>query len=85
MNRYVRPSSPWRSLEQVDDLRLNRDVESGHGLVADDELRIHCERAREADALALPAGELVGKAIRCVRRQSDDLEQFADTRPDLLS
>ena len=46
-------------LEQVDDLRLHRDVERAHRLVADDEIGLHRERPRDADALPLPAGELV--------------------------
>src|SRR3954471_2454921 len=44
-------------LEQVEDLRLDRDVERRDGLVAHDQLRIQGECARDADALALPAGE----------------------------
>ena len=46
-------------LEQVDDLRLDRDVERRDRLVADDEVRLRRERARNADALALAAGEFV--------------------------
>ena len=40
---------------QIDDLRFHRDVERGHGLVGDDQLRPERERARNADALALAA------------------------------
>ena len=40
-------------LEQVDDLRLDRHVERGHGLVADDEFGLERERARDPDPLAL--------------------------------
>jgi hypothetical protein len=47
-------------LQQVDDLRLDRDVERRDRLVADNELRIERERPRDADALALSAGEFVG-------------------------
>ena len=46
-------------VEQVDHLRLDRDVERGDRLVGDDQLRVQRERARDADPLALPAGELV--------------------------
>ena len=42
-------------VEQIDHLRLDRDVERGDGLVRDDQLRIERERARHADALALAA------------------------------
>ena len=44
--------------EQVEDLRLDRDVERRDRLVADDELRPQREGARDADALSLAAGEL---------------------------
>ena len=46
-------------LEQIDDLRLNRDVERRHGLIRDDEVRVERERPRKADALSLAARELV--------------------------
>ena len=65
-------------LEQVDDLRLNRDVERRDRLVADDEFRIDRQRARDADALPLAAGELVRVAVGVVGLQSDELEQLAD-------
>ena len=44
---------------QVEDLSLDRDVQSGHGFVSDDELGIEGQRPGQPDALALPAGELV--------------------------
>ena len=77
MKRYVSPNSLLQLLEQVDDLRLDRDVERRHRLVADDELRVERERPREPDALALPAGELVRVAVGRIRRQPDDVEQLA--------
>ena len=55
-------SEPHLALQvdhQVQDLRLDRDVERRHRLVADDQLRLERERAGDADALALAAGELV--------------------------
>ena len=45
---------------QVEDLGLDGDVECGDRLVGDDELGLDGEGAGDADALALPAGELVG-------------------------
>ena len=50
--------------QQVEDLRLDRDVERRDRLVGDDQLRLERERARDADALALAAGELVRIAAR---------------------
>ena len=46
-------------VQQVDDLRLDGHVECGDRLVADDELGVERERTRDADTLALAAGELV--------------------------
>src|SRR5262245_50364748 len=63
-------------LEQVHDLGLDRDVERGHRLVGDDELRIHREGPRDADALALAAGELVGIAAQVIGQEADRLEQL---------
>ncbi len=47
-------------LQQIEYLGLNRHVECRDGFVEDDELRFECECASDADALSLPAGELVG-------------------------
>ena len=78
MNRYVRPELFLKVLEQVDDLRLDRDVERRDGLVGDDELRVDGQRPRDADALALAPGELVRIAVRVVRLQAHEPQQFAD-------
>ena len=64
MNSMVRPSSRRSLQEQVDDLRLDRHVERGDRLVADQHVGLHRERARDRDALALAAGELVREAAR---------------------
>ena len=61
-------------LQQVDDLRLDRHVERRDRLVADDELGLDGQRAGDADALALAAGELVrDSAARCVGAQADQV------------
>ena len=67
--------------QQVDDLRLHRDVERRHRLVADDQARVERERAGDADALALPAGKLVRIAVERLRPQADLAEQLG--RPGL--
>ena len=56
--------------EQVEHLRLHRDVERRHRLVADQQLRVERERARDADALALAAGEFVRIALAAPRRRA---------------
>ena len=78
MKRYVSAEVVLQVLEQVEDLRLDRDVERGHGLVADDQLRVERERARDPDPLPLAAGELVRVAVREARVEADDVEQLAD-------
>ena len=56
----IRESEPLLEIEQqIDDLRLHRDVERRDGLVADDERRLEREGARQPDALALAAAEFV--------------------------
>ena len=65
-------------LEQVDDLALDRDVEGGDGLVADDDARIDGQRPGDADPLALAARQLVGIAQRHVGEEPDDLQQLGD-------
>src|SRR5581483_5742759 len=64
--------------EQVHDLRLDRDVERGDRLVEDQELGLERERARDADALALPARELVRVARREALVEADEVEQLGD-------
>jgi hypothetical protein len=65
-------------LEQVEHLRLDRHVERGDRLVADDEVGLYGKRARDADSLALAAAELVRVARGVIRRQADGLEQLGD-------
>ena len=66
--------------EQVDHLRLDRDVERRHRLVADDEPRLDRESPGDADPLALTAGELVRIAPRVSRRESDLLQHLRHPR-----
>ena len=65
-------------LEQVHDLCADRDVERGHRLVEDDQLRVERERTRDADALPLPARELVREAVRVLWREADGAQQLVD-------
>src|SRR5258708_24514091 len=67
-------------LQQVDDLRLDGNIERGDGLVAHDQVRFGSERPRDGDALALAAGELVGPAVRGVARQAHLVEERLDPR-----
>jgi len=51
-------------LQQVDDLSLHGHIERRHRLVAHQDFRIQCERAGDADALALTAGKFMRVALR---------------------
>jgi hypothetical protein len=52
-------------VEQVDHAGLDRDVERRDRLVEHQQLRAEGQRAGDADALALAAGELVREAAPC--------------------
>ena len=67
-------------LEQVDDLRLDRDVQGRDRLVGNDQLRPQRERPGDADPLPLAAGELVREAVVVLRAEADRLEQLLDLR-----
>ena len=66
-------------LEQVQDLRLDRDIERRHRLVADDELGIERDGSCDADALALAAAELVRVTAVGIGWQPHGFEQLAHT------
>ena len=63
-------------VEQVDDLRLDRDVEGGDRLVGDDQLRLQRQRPGDPDPLPLAAGELVREAVVVLGGEADPLEQL---------
>ena len=46
--------------QEIDDLRLDRDVERGDAFVGHDQLGLDRKGARDADALALAAGKVAG-------------------------
>ena len=54
-------------LDQLENLRLNRDVERGRRLVGDEQLRLARQRHRNHHALAHAAGELVRIAVGALR------------------
>ena len=69
MNSRASPSSSCRSDSRLTICAFHRNVEGGDRLVADDEVGARGERAGDADALALAAGELVREALHRVARQ----------------
>ena len=70
-------------VEKLDHLRLDRDVERGDRLVADDELGLERQRAGDGDALALAAGELVRVALGVLGGEADLGQQLGDARAPL--
>ena len=78
MKRYASPRSRCSALEQVEDLRLHRNVEGARRFVADHQFRVHRQGARNRDPLTLPAGELVRIPQRRLRRQADLPQQLDD-------
>ena len=70
-------------LQEVQDLRLDRDVQGGNRFVADDQLRFHGQRAGDTDALPAAAVQLVGIAVDQPLRQADGFHQLQDPVFDL--
>ena len=66
-------------MQQIDDLRLHRNIQSAHRLVADDEFRFNSQCPRNADALALSATELMRIAQRVRWVETDGFQQFRDS------
>ena len=58
-------------LEQIDDLRLNRNVKGGNAFVGDNELRFHDKGAGNPDTLTLTAAELLRITLRLRGTQPD--------------
>src|SRR6266852_3211385 len=72
-------------LKQVDDLRLNRDVQRRNRLVTHDERRRNRQSTGDSDALPLPARELVRIPVGEVRVQAHQPQQLLDPGPPLLT
>ena len=65
---------PEKLCQQVEDLRLNGDVERRYGLICDENARARRKRTRDRDPLPLAAGKLTRVALGRARRQPDELE-----------
>ena len=78
MNRYEKSILALQVDQQIDHLRLDRDVERRDRLVAHDQARPERQRPRDADALPLSAGELMRIVLHLVGPQADLREQFGD-------
>ena len=80
MNRYVRPNSCCRSRIRLTICAWIDTSSADTGSSQTMKRGLQRQRAGDADALALPAGELVGIAIGVFLAQADHVEQFATSR-----
>ena len=85
MNTSVRSQAILEIDEEVDDLRLDRHVERRDGFVGEDDSGLDGQCSRQADALALAAGELVRVAVGGFGRKSDEAEQLVHPRGDVVA
>ena len=69
-----------KPLQQIQNLRLNRNIQCRHRLVTDDKLRVERQRTRDADTLAAAAVEFMRVGVDEALRQADSLHQLIDTR-----
>src|ERR1700693_87575 len=60
--------------QQRGDLGLDRNIQRGQRLIADDQFGLDDQRTRDADALRLAARELVWIALQVLRLKSDPCE-----------
>src|ERR1044071_8606103 len=65
-----------KPFDEVENLCLDRDIQRGDWLIGDDEVGICRERARDADALLLAAGKLMGVPVDEPRAQSNRFHQL---------
>ena len=63
--------------QQVQDLRLNRDIKRRDRLVQDQQGGVEGQRAGDADALALAPGQFMRKPRRLSGRQADTGQKIA--------
>jgi hypothetical protein len=63
-------------VQQVEDLGLNADVQGADGFVAQEQLRLHGQRTRNAYALALSSAELVRVFVPICRLEANAGEQL---------
>src|SRR4029077_5620833 len=63
-------------LEEVEDLRLHRDIERAHRLIGDDQTRLGDQRASDSDPLALAAGEFMRVFLGIGRAEPDGAQNL---------
>ena len=71
-----KPCFPLKIEQQIHDLRLNGNIQCGDRFVADHQRRTHGQRAGDANALALAAGEFMREAVGVLFVQPDLVQQL---------
>ena len=66
-------------LQQIDDLALDRNVQSRNRLVADDKFRFYRQSPGNTDTLPLPSGKLMRKTVGMFSVEAYCLQQFIDS------
>ena len=66
-------------IQQIENLRLDRDIQRRDRLIADDEIGIERQSAGDADALPLAAGKFVRISAGIRGIKPDALQQACDT------
>src|SRR5215467_1892697 len=67
--------------QELKDLRLSHDIQSGNRLICDNQLRTARERHRDEYPLAHASGKLVGEAAGPARVDTDTVQQLRDPLP----
>ncbi len=79
-NEQHRQAEPrFEVFKQVQNLRLHRHIERRDGFVGDQDFRLERQRAGDADALPLAAGEFVRIALHGAGVQTDQAQKLAGT------
>ncbi|MNV37766.1 hypothetical protein D3C71_1292970 [compost metagenome] len=65
------PHFPLQFLQQIDNLRLNRDVQRGNRFITNNQLRFQNQRTSNTDTLTLTARKFVRIAVNQVWQQAD--------------
>ncbi len=64
--------------EQIDDLRLDGDIQCGDGLIGNNKIRVENQCAGNTDSLALSPGEFMGKTVVMLGSQPANLHYLND-------
>jgi hypothetical protein len=76
MKRKDNPRSACKTCEEIQNLRVHRDVERGNRLVGYDEARMGRDRARNRNALPLSSGQFVRILVEETAREIHAVEEL---------